>query len=262
MGFKVFPSFLAGLLAILSLASCAVDYQTKAVDKARAYALDTLKGMDESQRDFIRYTDPVVMERDIYRLRGSNDLLHVCMVWTVPGLEPGLKVVVAGHAERSLFEWNPDGVVIERLDGPNKELNAATTKAVFFVMNRMLHLSDAERNNIRFSTPALYASKFDVEPEETKKKADEGKPLSRWEAYLKSKERKEKPVQYSFVWKAASGYVAVVGFSPKEGIARWNPVSGMMIDKAELDAMKLSGNLGAVVDYDSAKFSKLDNPRK
>lgn len=233
----------ATLAALSLLVSCGIDFQTRAVEKARAYALDNLKNLSETQRDFIRYTDPAIMDRTVYRLRGSNDMMHTCMVWNVPGVEGS--VVVAGHGERSLLEWSPDRIVVEDLTPVDKAMNAAAQRAVEFAMTRMLHLSDYERNCVRFNPPEAYRSSFEVEPEEPK---DEGKPLSRWEAYLKSKEKKGKPVQYTFVWKAGDDAtrIAVCGFSPKEGLTGWKAVEGMKIKVSELDASKASGGLTAL----------------
>jgi hypothetical protein len=233
------------LLAALALASCGIDFQTKAVEKARDYALDNLKQLNETQRDFIRYTEPTIMNRVIYRMGdgksdNSGDMLHLCMVWRVPGVDGS--VVVAGHGERSLLEWSPDRILIEDMNAPDSVLAAANKEAVTFVMSRMLHLSDAERNRVRFTPPELFKTKFDVDPEDVK--ASE-KPLSRWEAYLKSKEKKAQPVQYSFVWNAeeAGGKIVVCGYSPKEGVERWKAKEGMKIDAARLKEMELSENL-------------------
>ena len=150
---------------------------------------------------------------------------------------------MAGHGERSLFEWDPDRIIIEDLTEPDKDIISGTSAAIAFVMARMLHLSDAERNRVRFSPPEVYATKFDVDSEETAKESD--KPLTRWEAYLKAKEQKIQPVQYSFVWRAAKDdeRIVVCGFSTKKGLAGWKAKEGMKISATELDSMKDSANL-------------------
>ena len=235
-----FPAIILSVLAAMLFTSCGIDFQTKAVEKARSYALDNLRQLNETQRDFIRYTDPVIMDKVIYRIRGSNDMMHTCMVWRVPGVDGA--VVVAGHGERSLLEWDPDRIVIEDLLEPDKDLVEGTSRAVTFVMARMLHLSDTERNHVRFSPPEVYATKFDIEPEETK---ENEKALTRWEAYLKAKEEKNQPVQYSFVWHADNdaNRIVVCGFSMKKGIAGWKPKEGMKISAQEFDGMKESANM-------------------
>ncbi len=249
-------TMMSALAALLLMASCGIDFQTKAVDKARNYALENLKDLNEPQRDFIRYTDPVIMDRVIYRMRGSTDMMHICMVWQVPGVDGS--VVVAGHGERSLLEWSPDRILIEDLKPKDLVIGAATQRAVEFAMTRMLHLSDHERNRVRFTPPEVYASKLDIEPDEPK---DSGKPLSRWEAYLKSKEQKTKPVQYSFVWKAQdeASRIVVCGFSPKEGLGGWKAQEGMKIKASELEGFKASGDLAAVPQQ--AKAAEAPGPQ-
>jgi len=238
---------LAFLIALLAQ-SCGIDFQTRAVDKARNYALDNLKQLNETQRSFIRYTDPVIMDRVIYRMNNTGrycDLLHVCMVWKVPGMDSS--IVVAGHAERSLLEWNPDRIIIEDLTAPDSIIAKNQEDAIIFAMNRMLSLSDAERNHIRFTPAEIYKTKFALPEDETK---DENRTLSRWEAYLKSKEKKPEPIQYSVVWKMPpNGTEAIVisGLAPSEkSTGKWKPATGMKISVAELDAMKISGNLAPV----------------
>lgn len=247
---KSAATMMATLAALMILTSCGIDFKTRAVDKARNYALENLKQLSEPQRDFIRYTDPVIMDRVIYRLRGSNDMMHTCMVWTVPGMGDA-SVVVAGHGERSLLEWCPDRIVIEDMKGPDALLANATTNAITFVMSRMLHLSDHERNRVRFTPPEVYATNFDVDAEEVK---ENEKPLSRWEAYMKAKERKAQPVQYSFAWKAEpdSERIVVCGYSTKKGLVGWKAVEGMKIKAAELDAAKLSGNIASLLPEEEA----------
>ncbi len=234
-------SLSAALLAAALLPSCGIDYQTKAVERARNYALDNMKGLDESQRDFIRYTDPQIADKELLDVRerenSASSVVQTCMVWNVPGVDGS--VVVVGTATRDTRDWNPVRIVVEDLESPDKDLFAARQLAVSFVMSRMLYLTDAERNRVRFSDPEQRPTSFELPKEEPKAGA---KPLSRWEAYLKSKEKKVEPVQGSFVWKAdAAGDRIVVCGLAKKGLKGWAPVSGMVVGSAELEGHTASG---------------------
>ena len=47
---------MTAMLAVLS--GCRTDYTKSAVERARTYALDNLKGLSDNERNFIRYTQP------------------------------------------------------------------------------------------------------------------------------------------------------------------------------------------------------------
>jgi len=234
-------SLIAALLAAGILPSCGIDYQTKAVERARAYALDNTRGFDETQRDFIRYTDPSIYDKpslDVKsRENASSSVTQTCMVWNVPGLDGSL--VVCGMATQDTHDWCPVRMLVEDVSAPDKDLLEAKQKAVAFVFSRMSYLSDSERNRARFADPQTRTTAFELPKDE---KSSEGKPLSRWEAYLKSKEKKVEPVQTSFIWKAdADGSLVVVSGVAKKGLKGWTPVSGMLVSASELDSRSAPG---------------------
>lgn len=229
---------LAALMAALALCACNTDYQTKAVEKAREYALDNLKDIPETQRDYIRYTDPEFLDQVIF-LNGSkptsrNNYMHTCIVWKVPGMTE--KVVVSGTGDRMMREWNPNRVLLKNFPVIDPRRKEARYKATSYVMDRMLYLSDNERNRVRFTAPEILKTSFDVpyEDEADKKKAAQ-KPLSRWEQYLRSIERKRVPEQFSLVWKGDKDgqRIVVCGFS-SETMKDWTPRSGMLVQESDL----------------------------
>ena len=117
--------FAAGLL--FSIPACKTDYTEEAVEKARTYALENIRGISETQRNYIRYTQPQIFENTLFprmtmpipdeaHIKVSNitrlpeaphlDYMHSCIVWIPPGLDA--MVVVSGEGERSMRGWTPN----------------------------------------------------------------------------------------------------------------------------------------------------------
>lgn len=53
-------------LTVLILTGCRTDYTKNAVERARTYALNNLKGLTDNQRNFIRFTQPEIYENIVY----------------------------------------------------------------------------------------------------------------------------------------------------------------------------------------------------
>lgn len=252
---------MTAMLAVLS--GCRTDYTKSAVERARTYALDNLKGLSDNQRNFIRYTQPEVYENIIYPryviplntgigsthveiddvrhfpIAPEHDLMHSCVVWTPPDL--GAKVVVVGEGERSMMFWDPYRVIVKRYDPGDTGLKSATAAASTFVRNNMLYLSVSEQNRVRFDNPESVYTRLPVDPEN----AEDGE-LSAWEEYQQEKKggsaKSLKHTQLSLVWPADDPLqcIVVTGFSQTGTFDGWKLRTGELMDVTKLDAARLS----------------------
>jgi len=254
---------MTALLAVLS--GCRTDYTKSAVERARTYALDNLKGLSDNQRNFIRYTQPEIYENIIYPryviplnagvgerhveiddvrhfpVAPEHDLMHSCVVWTPPDL--GAKVVVVGEGERSMMFWDPYRVIVKRYDPGDTGLKTAITAASTFVRNNMLYLSVSEQNRVRFDNPESIYTRLPVDPEDSV----EVVRLSPWEEYQQEKEGAEKKetvqnTQLSLMWPADDPLqcIVVTGFSQSGTFDGWKLRTAELMDVTKLDAARLS----------------------
>lgn len=248
----------AAVLALL-FAGCRSDCTSSAVEDARAYALEHLRGITEEQREFIRFTEPEIFENVIYpryviplseyghlRLHTPEsfptapfqDLMHSCVVWAPPGLDA--YVVVFGDGERSMRFWTPRRVMIRKYFMADPSVESAKTVCRDYAQNGMLYLSTAERNRLRFADPeTVRYTKLDVAPLTAAAGSDFGK--SEWERYLEELEDSRKPAyQLSMIWAADDPEQKIV-FT---GLTRTGSFSGWQLQTAELMPLqKLKDNL-------------------
>ncbi len=252
---------MTAMLAVLS--GCRTDYTKSAVERARTYALDNLKGLSDNQRNFIRYTQPEIYENIIYPryviplnagiggthveiddvrhfpVAPEHDLMHSCVVWTPPDL--GAKVVVVGEGERSMMFWDPYRVIVKRYDPGDRGLKSATAAASTFVRNNMLYLSVSEQNRVRFDEPEAIYTRLPVDPEN----AEDG-GLSAWEEYQQEQKGGAKKssgnTQLSLMWPADDPLqcIVVTGFSRTGTFDGWKLRTGELMDVTKLDAARLS----------------------
>lgn len=251
---------MAAAAALAFLSGCKTDYTKSAVERARSYALNNLKGLSDNQRNFIRYTQPEIYENIIYPryvmpldtgidhievddvrrfpVAPQHDLMHSCVVWTPPDL--GAKVVVAGEGERSMLFWEPYRVIVKRYDPGDVDLKSAMIAASTFVRNNMLYLSSAELNRVRFDKPEAVYTRLPVEPEKEEVK------LSSWEEYLSEREGKKPksaPVtQLSLMWPADDPLqcIVVTGFSKSGTFSGWKLRTAELMDVVKLDGARLT----------------------
>ena len=257
---RFFLNIFAIMAAAVVLTGCRSDYSKNAVERARTYALDNLKGLSDNQRNFIRYTQPVIYENIVYPryvipldtgashieiddvrrfpVAPQHDLMHSCVVWSPPDL--GAKVVVAGEGERSMLFWEPYRVLVKRYDPGDAGLKSATVSASTFVRNNMQYLSRAELNRVRFDTPETIYTRLPVDPEEPEKDI-----LSAWEEYQNEKEgRKKTPTytQLSLMWPADDPLqcIVVTGFSKSGTFTGWKLRTAELMDVNKLNEARLS----------------------
>ena len=257
---RFFMLLAAALAALAFLSGCRTDYTKSAVERARTYALNNLKGLSDNQRNYIRYTQPEIYENIIYPryvipldtgiehvevddvrrfpVAPQHDLMHSCVVWTPPDL--GAKVVVAGEGERSMLFWEPYRVIVKRYDPGDAGLKSATSAASSFVRNNMLYLSTAELNRVRFDNPEAVYTRLPVEPEQEKVE------LSSWEEYLNEKEGKTPEVvpntQLSLIWPADDPLrrIVVTGFSKTGTFYGWKLRTAELMDVEKLEGARLT----------------------
>lgn len=225
------------VLLMCLLASCASDYTDKAVARARNYALDNMKELKESDRDYIKYTPPEIKIETIMKTGSKesswNNQVQSAMLWNIPG--ENKPVIVLGYGPRNFWEWNPVRILRNQPASPDQAEVAAISKAVRYVMNKMLYLSDGERNRVRFVPPEIRYTDFSIKVEEEAEDEDEQRLRKiTMEERLKAKG----PDQYSFVWKGdkEGQWIVVSGNSiPGKRLRSWLPATGLLMETEELE---------------------------
>ena len=259
---KRFFLIIAAVTAMLAmLTGCRTDYTKSAVERARSYALDNLKGLTDNQRNFIRFTQPEIYENIVYPryvipldtgaghieiddvrkfpVAPEHDLMHSCVVWTPPDL--GAKVVVVGEGERSMMFWDPYRVIVKHYDPGDAGMKTATGVASTFVRNNMLYLSTSELNRVRFDKPEAVYTRLPVDPEEPQEKDI----LSSWEEYQREKSGKgaaARNTQISLMWPADDPLqcIVVTGFSRTGTLDGWKLRTAELMEVSKLDEARLT----------------------
>lgn len=250
------------MAAMAVLTACRTDYTKNAVERARTYALNNLKGLSDNQQNFIRFTQPEIYENIIYPryvipldagnsghievddvrrfpVAPEHDLMHSCVVWSPPDL--GAKVVVVGEGERSMMFWEPYRVIVKRYDPGDTGLKSATSAASAFVRNNMQYLTTSELNRVRFDKPETVYTRLPVDPEE----AEQGE-LSSWEEYLNERDGKTADAspytQLSLMWPADDPLqcIVVTGFSQSGTFAGWKLRTAELMEVSKLDGARLT----------------------
>ena len=250
--------------AVLILTGCRTDYTKNAVECARTYALNNLKGLTDNQRNFIRFTQPEIYENIVYPryvipldagnsghieiddvrrfpVAPQHDLMHSCVVWNPPDL--GARVVVAGEGERSMMFWEPYRVIVKHYDPGDTGLKSATSAAASFVRNNMQYLSTAELNRVRFDKPETVYTRLPVDPDGI----DRGK-LTSWEEYQNERDGRSSNknassyTQLSLMWPADDPLqcIVVTGFSKSGTFAGWKLQTAELMDVTKLDGARLT----------------------
>lgn len=258
------------LAVVLPFTGCKTpDYSARAVETAREYALENLKGLNENQRHFIRFTLPelysdlifeqrVVPQTDVGHIKflkpshfpvdPDQDIMHHCFVWAPPGLNA--KVVVVGDGERSLRCWSPFRVILKNFIPADVDYTAARKAAVEYAISTMPKLPQTEINRLRFSEPEVLYTRF---PLELKYAVTEDENMTPLESYLADERAKAESefilTQLSLVWRAdeADTVLVVSGFSRFGCLNQWQPHTIRYINSNDLKNNTLSANeVGAI----------------
>lgn len=251
-------------LTVLILTGCRTDYTKNAVERARTYALNNLKGLTDNQRNFIRFTQPEIYENIVYPryvvpldagnsghieiddvrrfpVAPQHDLMHSCVVWNPPDL--GARVVVAGEGERSMMFWEPYRVIVKHYDPGDTGLQSATSTASAFVRNNMQYLSTAELNRVRFDKPETVYTRLPVDPDGT-----DPERLTSWEEYQNERDGRSAGTnasaytQLSLMWPADDPLqcIVVTGFSKSGTFNGWKLRTAELMELSKLDGARLT----------------------
>ena len=237
--------YLAAVAIAGIVCGCRSDYSESAVEKARTFALENLRGISATQMEFVKFTQPEIYENVIFPryvteqskighikmedpkdfpIAPHQDLMHSCVVWSPPDLDA--KIVVVGDGERNMLFWSPKRVLVKKFLPSDVAYTAAVNSCVAYAMSNMLYLSTAERNRIRFSEPAeIRFTKLPlIQP------VDKKAGKSDWELYLMELEEPEKEkYQLSLMWKGDKEEDRII-FT---GLTASGTLSGWRLETAE-----------------------------
>ena len=268
------PVLLAAVfLTVLFLTACQTDYTADAVETAREYALENLRGISASQREFIRFTQPEIYEDTVFpkyvlplletghhKMEKAErfpvaprlDLMHSCVVWSPPDTDA--KIVVVGDGERNMQFWRPYRILVKRFQPSDFAFTAACRNCAKYARNDMLYLSEAERDRVRFSDPEEFCfTKLDI-PEPEDKLAQDLE--SEWEQYLRSlkEENRAQITQLSVIWPADDKDKRLVfsGYTKTGSLVGWQLVTAELMKKEKLDAHRLTPEEAAEIEVKPA----------
>lgn len=259
MSFGKLFAFLPALLILLT--ACQTDYRTNAAERARAYALKYSRDLPESDRNFIRYNDPVLMSDllfsyrqptfssldagpnryDSWGIRKTNiyDYMHTAFVWHLP--KSGFSLVVDGAGERTQRGWTPTQVLYKRFVPENTAFSAAKLKAVNFIANFFPDLTSEEINEIRFNEPVVSATAFLLTAQENPNRDSQ---VQKWMNYIRSGNGTDSKAktQISLIWTSPVNgkKMIVTGEAPKKNLYGWKPVKAYLLDPKELEESTLN----------------------
>jgi len=266
--------------ALLCLAACQTDYRTEAAEDARRYALRHTKELSETDRNFIRYTDPAIYSNLLFPSRvpvfsgiggGPNrfdaykaaanpnlDYMHTAFVWELP--KAGFSVVVDGTGERNQRGWSPDIVVYKKFIPENTAFTAAHIKAIEFLVNFFPDLKLADINRVRFYEPRVVPTRFPItRPEELSRDSQ----IKKWMEYIRSGKGLEKqPAQISLVWKSPLNgeEMVVCGTSPSSNLNGWAPKKAFLLSPDELEKMIVREKQISLQDPTNDKGERIETP--
>ncbi len=203
------------------------DYYTdKAVDRGRKLALNKMKFLTPNQLAYIEFNKPVIVFNEILTPTSYTEPTQICLIWHVPNLKKS--VVVFGVGSADMQGWNPDQVLLQQFDYQDKVRETATSNGVKYVMDKMLFLTDQERNNVRFASPEIIITDF---------KIDTTVKLIEKDEYTKKRLTKdfEDYQQISLIWGTAdrNRKIVITGLAKKD-YGDWTAIEGTVRDKKDL----------------------------
>ena len=161
---------LAATVIAMLFCGCRSDiyYQNRAIERARVFLLKEAKDLTWQQREFIRYSDPVLMHSHIIGSRGlgtttslSSEQRQICVTWQIPGKKE--LYMVFGVSGARMANWYPERLLRKYYVTRSAPLAAVSAEAFNYARNNLFSdLSPADLNRIRFSAPALIESNFAV----------------------------------------------------------------------------------------------------
>ena len=266
---NLMTGILTVIAALLFLSGCATDYRLEAAENAKEYLLDNIEGLSSFQRNYIRYNDPVILNKELWRSTvpqampdahivdrhekhtykdPRRDMMMQCFAWRVPGMAEDLMVV--GTAQRDFRYWSPDRIVLRNRVKKDIAGIRLQKKAMQFAVTALPELKGDLYQRVRFETPEVYTYLFEITQQRKKKQSED------WLDFLKVSAGKE-PVQISAVWKdpVTGKCIAVAGTAEDAGLTTWRPLKAFELQKE--DTKVYIGSKYTVIPDDSADpFSK------
>jgi len=105
---------------IILIASCSINWQDRAVCKAREKALSELTLLDDADRFEVKFGQPVIYRKKLLNRSGNttiskNDVCHIWVVWELPKTK-GKYLIVSGVSEARMDDWYPENVFLRNID--------------------------------------------------------------------------------------------------------------------------------------------------
>lgn len=232
---KKFYLCLSVLGVILMLNGChsTAWYQDRAVKRAKTYLLERSKDLKQSEIDFIRFNDPVLLRSRIYSGAedggmtvglGSN-LSQICVTWQIPDTPE--VIMVYGISNDRMEDWYPERIIRKTFVSHKQEFaSAITTARDYAVSNLQKSLTAAQLNNIRFTAPSICQTNFPTASDpQVKLTADEQK---------KAQKAQKNALQVSLVWPKEPGTVVLFCGYSEAGFTTWQINFAGIITEAEL----------------------------
>ena len=223
---------LAGGVLLAVLCGCRSDiyYQNRAVERARKFLLKEVTDLDWKQREFVRYTDPVILHSHIVGSKGlgsakqlKSEQRQICVTWQVPGKE-GVYMVF-GVSSGRMADWYPDRMIRKNYAKlPNVLANVSAQARDYARNNLFGQISVEEMNRIRFNAPALLLTDFKINIA----MPDDPQERKALEAALAKK------LQLTLTWELGSGKSVYFCGRGMPDLSNWQIERAGVMDSAEL----------------------------
>ena len=223
---------LAGTLMLAVSCGCRSDiyYQNRAVERARKFLLKEAADLDWKQREFVRYTDPVILHSHAVGTQGigrvnqlKSEQRQICVTWQIPG-KKGVYMVFGVSGNRMAF-WYPERLIRKDYDTLPDVLAGVSQQARSYARDNLFgQISVEEMNRVRFNTPALLLTDFKIsvampeDPEERKA----------FEAAFAKK------LQLTLAWDLGGGRTLFFCGRGMPDLSQWQIERAGIIDSAEL----------------------------
>lgn len=218
--------------ALLMLCGCRSDiyYQNLAIEKARKFLLKEADDLDWKQREFVRYSEPVLLHSHVIGSSnlGSSDRLggeqrQICVTWQIPG-KKGVYMVF-GVSEGRMANWYPERLLRKDYGNlPDVLANMSNAARDYARNNLFSELSASRMNHLRFTQPELLITDFKLkitppaDPEERKA----------FEAALAKK------LQLTLAWEVDNGKKVFFCGRGMADLSSWQIERAGFIDSSEL----------------------------
>ena len=234
------------LLAAIGLFGCHSDhyYHNEAVKRARQFLLENTADLNSEQINYVRFNAPVLLHSKV--IGGGKmvpdylpvELHQVCVTWIIPGKED--LYMVFGVSTGRMSDWSPNRIIKRSFLKSKAVLPAAADSCVKYAQNNFFNRLDSDEICIvRFTTPYLYATDFDLNFNPTGELGD--KELA--ETRSKAGEKR----QYSLVWKLHRRNLVFSGLGGA-GFVGWDFAMAGLLTDAELSP-HLKKELMTPADY-------------